>query len=85
MRLDNLLLSPATSKMLVDGGVDRSVRGEVNASDHGGMDNTGRLNGGPAPNPVPHAPSKLWGRLSICCRLAIGPTGRDSPTNSGSG
>ena len=34
MRLDHLLLSPATSKRLVDGGVDRWVRGEENASDH---------------------------------------------------
>jgi exodeoxyribonuclease III len=34
MRLDHFLLSPAMSKRLVDGGVDRWVRGEVNASDH---------------------------------------------------
>jgi exodeoxyribonuclease-3 len=34
MRLDHLLLSPDISKRLVDGGVDRWVRGEENASDH---------------------------------------------------
>jgi exodeoxyribonuclease III len=34
MRLDHFLLSPATSERLVDGGVDRWVRGEENASDH---------------------------------------------------
>jgi exodeoxyribonuclease-3 len=34
MRLDHLLLSPRISERLVDGGVDRWVRGEVNASDH---------------------------------------------------
>jgi hypothetical protein len=34
MRLDHFLLSPQPSKCLVDGGVDRWVRGEVNASDH---------------------------------------------------
>ena len=34
MRLDHFLLSPVLSERLVDGGVDRSVRGEVNASDH---------------------------------------------------
>lgn len=34
MRLDHLLLSPATSELLVDGGVERWVRGEENASDH---------------------------------------------------
>ena len=34
MRLDHLLLSAATSEMLVAGGVERWVRGEVNASDH---------------------------------------------------
>jgi exodeoxyribonuclease-3 len=34
MRLDHLLLSPALSKRLVDGAVDRWVRGEPNASDH---------------------------------------------------
>jgi exodeoxyribonuclease-3 len=34
MRLDHFLLSPKLSKRLVDGGVDRWVRGEVNASDH---------------------------------------------------
>jgi exodeoxyribonuclease-3 len=33
MRLDHLLLSPGLSKLL-DGGVDRWVRGEPNASDH---------------------------------------------------
>jgi exodeoxyribonuclease III len=34
MRLDHLLLSPGLSGQLVDGGVDRWVRGEENASDH---------------------------------------------------
>jgi exodeoxyribonuclease-3 len=34
MRLDHFLLSPKVSKRLVDGGVDRWVRDEVNASDH---------------------------------------------------
>ena len=34
MRLDHFLLSPAVSERLVDGGVDRWVRGEENASDH---------------------------------------------------
>lgn len=34
MRLDHFLLSPTISKRLVTGGVDRWVRGEVNASDH---------------------------------------------------
>lgn len=34
MRLDHFLLSPAISERLVDGGVDRYVRGEENASDH---------------------------------------------------
>jgi exodeoxyribonuclease-3 len=34
MRLDHLLLSRATSGLLVGGGVERWVRGEVNASDH---------------------------------------------------
>jgi exodeoxyribonuclease-3 len=34
MRLDHLLLSPKMSKRLVDGGVDRWMRGEENASDH---------------------------------------------------
>ena len=34
MRLDHLLLSPAVSRRLVRGGVDRWVRGEENASDH---------------------------------------------------
>lgn len=34
MRLDHFLLSPNISHRLVDGGVDRGVRGEVNASDH---------------------------------------------------
>ncbi len=34
MRLDHFLLSPRISKRLVTGGVDRWVRGEVNASDH---------------------------------------------------
>ncbi|HJW99611.1 MAG TPA: exodeoxyribonuclease III [Terriglobales bacterium] len=34
MRLDHFLLSPDMAKRLVAGGVDRWVRGEVNASDH---------------------------------------------------
>ncbi len=34
MRLDHLLLSPEMAGRLVDGGVDRWVRGETNASDH---------------------------------------------------
>jgi exodeoxyribonuclease III len=34
MRLDHFLLSPKISTRLVDGGVDRWVRGELNASDH---------------------------------------------------
>jgi exodeoxyribonuclease-3 len=34
MRLDHFLLSPKISDRLVDGGVDRWVRGEANASDH---------------------------------------------------
>lgn len=34
MRLDHLLLSPTLSGRLQDGGVDRWVRGEINASDH---------------------------------------------------
>ncbi|MCU1327642.1 MAG: Exodeoxyribonuclease [Bryobacterales bacterium] len=34
MRLDHLLLSAAARDRLVDGGVDRWVRGEENASDH---------------------------------------------------
>jgi exodeoxyribonuclease III len=34
MRLDHFLLSPKLEKRLVGGGVDRWVRGEVNASDH---------------------------------------------------
>ena len=34
MRLDHFLLSSKLSKRLVDGGVDRWVRGETNASDH---------------------------------------------------
>jgi len=34
MRLDHLLLSPAISTRLVQGGVERWVRGEENASDH---------------------------------------------------
>jgi exodeoxyribonuclease III len=34
MRLDHLLLSPAIADRLVDGGVDRWMRGEENASDH---------------------------------------------------
>ena len=34
MRLDHLLLAPALRDRLIDGGVDRWVRGEENASDH---------------------------------------------------
>jgi exodeoxyribonuclease-3 len=34
MRLDHVLLSPEMSSRLIDGGVDRWVRGEENASDH---------------------------------------------------
>ena len=34
MRLDHFLLSPKMSDRRVDGGADRWVRGEVNASDH---------------------------------------------------
>jgi exodeoxyribonuclease-3 len=34
MRLDHFLLSPSLSKKLADGGIDRRVRGEPNASDH---------------------------------------------------
>ncbi len=34
MRLDHFLLSPQISEQLRDAGVDRGVRGEVNASDH---------------------------------------------------
>ena len=34
MQLDHFLLSPEISERLVEGGVDRWVRGEVNASDH---------------------------------------------------
>ncbi len=34
MRLDHLLLSPTLGGRLVDGAVDREVRGEENASDH---------------------------------------------------
>jgi exodeoxyribonuclease-3 len=34
MRLDHVLLSPEMSGRLIDGGVDRWVRGEENASDH---------------------------------------------------
>lgn len=34
MRLDHVLLSPGISARLTDGGVDRWVRGEENASDH---------------------------------------------------
>ena len=34
MRLDHLLLSPATAARLADAGVDRWVRGRENASDH---------------------------------------------------
>ena len=34
MRLDHFLLSPKVSDRLVDGGVDRWARGQLNASDH---------------------------------------------------
>ncbi len=34
MRLDHFLMSPGLSDQILDGGVDRWVRGEVNASDH---------------------------------------------------
>jgi exonuclease III len=34
MRLDHFLLSPKGADRLVDGGVDRWARGQVNASDH---------------------------------------------------
>jgi exodeoxyribonuclease III len=34
LRLDHLLLSPSIAGRLVDAGVDRDVRGEVDASDH---------------------------------------------------
>jgi exodeoxyribonuclease III len=34
LRLDHLLLSPSVADRMVDAGVDRDVRGEVNASDH---------------------------------------------------
>lgn len=34
LRLDHLLLSPAVAPRLVDAGVDRTVRGKPNASDH---------------------------------------------------
>ncbi len=34
MRLDHFLLSPNIAERLVDGGIDRWVRGEENASDH---------------------------------------------------
>src|SRR6185369_11960355 len=34
MRLDHFLLSPLLSGQLLGGGVDRWVRGEINASDH---------------------------------------------------
>ena len=34
MRLDRFLLSPSLSERLVDGGVDRWARGQVNSSDH---------------------------------------------------
>jgi exodeoxyribonuclease-3 len=34
MRIDHVLLSPDMSERLVDGGVDRAVRGEENSSDH---------------------------------------------------
>lgn len=34
LRLDHLLLGPQVAERLVDAGVDRSIRGETNASDH---------------------------------------------------
>jgi exodeoxyribonuclease III len=34
LRLDHLLLSPSVADRMVDAGVDRDVRGEVDASDH---------------------------------------------------
>jgi exodeoxyribonuclease-3 len=34
MRLDHFLLSPTLCAQLVDGGVDKWVRGQDNASDH---------------------------------------------------
>jgi exonuclease III len=34
MRLDHFLLSPKVSDRLLDGGVDRWARGQLNASDH---------------------------------------------------
>jgi exodeoxyribonuclease-3 len=34
MRLDHFLLSPKLSDLLVDGGVNRWARGQVDASDH---------------------------------------------------
>jgi exodeoxyribonuclease-3 len=34
LRLDHLLLSPSVADRMADAGVDRDVRGEVNASDH---------------------------------------------------
>jgi exodeoxyribonuclease-3 len=34
LRLDHLLLSPAVAPRLTDAGVDRAVRGKLNASDH---------------------------------------------------
>jgi exodeoxyribonuclease III len=34
LRIDHLLLSPNAAKRLLDGGVDRGVRGKENASDH---------------------------------------------------
>ena len=34
LRLDHLLVLPALLPWLVDGGVDRDVRGRLNASDH---------------------------------------------------
>jgi exodeoxyribonuclease-3 len=34
MRLDHILLSPSLTERLIEGGVDRWVRGEPNASDH---------------------------------------------------
>jgi exodeoxyribonuclease-3 len=34
LRIDHFLLSPILASRLMDGGVDRAVRGEENASDH---------------------------------------------------
>ena len=34
LRIDHLLLSPPLARRLADAGVDRRVRGQVDASDH---------------------------------------------------